>query len=77
MPGSPSLLQTDRLTFHRLGRRRYRTEQGLIRMVVNIGRDKMLRLVDEEGAQVVDVLPEGEFNSRHIGASTPNASVAP
>ncbi len=38
-------------------------------MVTNIGRDETLRLSDEEGAQVVDVLPEGKFNSQHISGA--------
>ena len=38
-------------------------------MVTNIDRDETLRLIDEEGAQVVDVLPEGEYSGRHIPAA--------
>jgi rhodanese-related sulfurtransferase len=35
-------------------------------MVTNIDRTELLRLIDDEGAQVVDVLPEREYNSGHI-----------
>ena len=35
-------------------------------MVTNIDRTKLLRLIDEEGAQIVDVLPEQEFEETHI-----------
>jgi rhodanese-related sulfurtransferase len=35
-------------------------------MVTNIDRTELLRLIDEEGAQIVDVLPEREFEESHI-----------
>ncbi len=35
-------------------------------MITNIDRDETLRLIDEEGAEVVDVLPEGEYSGQHI-----------
>lgn len=34
-------------------------------MVTNIDRTRMLDLI-EDGAQVVDVLPEGEYTAQHI-----------
>ncbi len=35
-------------------------------MVTNIDRTRLLRLLDEEDAQIVDVLPEREFGETHI-----------
>ena len=35
-------------------------------MVTAIDRTELLRLVDEEGLQVVDVLPDAEFAAAHI-----------
>ncbi len=35
-------------------------------MVTNIDRTELLRLIDDEGAQLVDVLPEQEYNAGHI-----------
>lgn len=38
-------------------------------MVTAIDRIELLRLIDEEDAQVVDVLPEAEFVASHIPGS--------
>ncbi len=38
-------------------------------MVTNIDRTELLRLIEDEGAQLVDVLPEREYNSGHIPGS--------
>ena len=38
-------------------------------MVTAIDRIELLRLIDEEDAQVVDVLPEDEFVASHIPGS--------
>ena len=38
-------------------------------MVTAIDRIELLRLIDEEDAQVVDVLPEAEFLASHIPGS--------
>lgn len=35
-------------------------------MVTGIDRTKLLRLIEEEAAQIVDVLPEPEFTEAHI-----------
>lgn len=35
-------------------------------MVTAIDRTELLRLIDQEDAQVVDVLPNGEYNDSHI-----------
>jgi rhodanese-related sulfurtransferase len=35
-------------------------------MTISIDRVEMLRLIEAEGAQVVDVLPESEYSSSHI-----------
>ena len=35
-------------------------------MVIAIDRTELLRLIDEEDAQVVDVLPDREYNESHI-----------
>lgn len=35
-------------------------------MVAAIDRTELLRLMDQEDAQVVDVLPEGEYTESHI-----------
>ncbi len=35
-------------------------------MVTSIDRTELLRLIDEENAQIVDVLPEQEFTESHI-----------
>ena len=35
-------------------------------MVKEIDRTELLRLLDEEGAQIVDVLPEAEYTEAHI-----------
>lgn len=35
-------------------------------MVTGIDRAELLRLLDEEGAQIVDVLPEVEYAEAHI-----------
>ena len=35
-------------------------------MVTNIDRTELLRLIEEEGAQLVEVLPEPEYNAGHI-----------
>ncbi len=35
-------------------------------MVTDIDRTELLRLIEHEGAQLVDVLPEREYNSGHI-----------
>ena len=38
-------------------------KEGL--MITNIDRAKLLRLVEDEDAQVIDVLPEQEYSSAH------------
>ena len=35
-------------------------------MVTDIDRTELTRLIEQEAAQVVDVLPEGEYGERHI-----------
>lgn len=35
-------------------------------MVTRIDRTELLRLIEEEHAQIVDVLPEGEFADAHL-----------
>ena len=35
-------------------------------MVISIDRTELLRLIDEEDAQVVDVLPDREYSESHI-----------
>ena len=35
-------------------------------MTISIDRVEMLRLIETEGAQVVDVLPEREYSDSHI-----------
>ena len=35
-------------------------------MVTSIDRTELLRLIDEENAQIVDVLPQQEFTESHI-----------
>ena len=35
-------------------------------MVTSIDRTELLRLIDEENAQIVDVLPQKEFTESHI-----------
>lgn len=35
-------------------------------MVIAIDRTELLRLIDQEDAQVVDVLPDREYNESHI-----------
>jgi rhodanese-related sulfurtransferase len=35
-------------------------------MVTDIDRSELLRLIEKEGAQVVDVLPEREYAESHI-----------
>ncbi len=35
-------------------------------MVTPIDRTELLRLIDEEDAQIVDVLPEDEYRAEHI-----------
>ncbi len=35
-------------------------------MVTSTDRTELLRLIDEENAQVIDVLPEGEYTESHI-----------
>ena len=35
-------------------------------MVTSIDRTELLRLIDEENAQIVDVLPQWEFTESHI-----------
>ncbi len=35
-------------------------------MVTDIDRTELVRLIEDEGAQLVDVLPEGEYASGHI-----------
>ncbi len=35
-------------------------------MITNIDRAELLRIVEDEDAQVVDVLPEQEYSSAHI-----------
>jgi len=38
-------------------------------MVTNIDRKELLRLVDEEDAQIIDVLPAWEYEESHIPAA--------
>ncbi len=38
-------------------------------MPTDIDRREVLRLVEEEGAQVVDVLPEAEYAAAHLPAA--------
>ena len=35
-------------------------------MVTPIDRTELLRLIDEENAQIVDVLPDGDYTAEHI-----------
>ena len=35
-------------------------------MVTPIDRTELLRLIDEEDAQIVDVLPDGDYTTEHI-----------
>ncbi len=35
-------------------------------MVTAIDRSQLLRLIEFEGAQVIDVLPEGEYEEAHL-----------
>ncbi len=35
-------------------------------MVTAVDRTELTRLIEQEAAQVVDVLPEGEYGERHI-----------
>lgn len=35
-------------------------------MPVDVDRSELLRLIEEEDAQIVDVLPEGEYTESHI-----------
>ena len=35
-------------------------------MVTPIDRTELLRLIDEESAQIVDVLPDGDYTAEHI-----------
>ncbi len=35
-------------------------------MVTDIDRAELVRLIEDEGAQLVEVLPEPEYNSGHI-----------
>lgn len=35
-------------------------------MVTGIDRSELLRLLDEESAQIVDVLPEAEYTEAHL-----------
>lgn len=35
-------------------------------MVTGIDRDQLLRLIEDEDAQIVDVLPEPEYTEAHI-----------
>lgn len=35
-------------------------------MVTPIDRTELLRLIDEEDAQIVDVLPDGDYTAEHI-----------
>ncbi len=39
-------------------------KEGL--MVTNIDRAELLRIIEDEDAQVVDVLPDEEYSSAHI-----------
>ena len=38
-------------------------------MVTNIDRAELLRMIENEGAQLVNVLPEAEYTSAHIPGS--------
>ena len=48
------------------GRRSTPARRGYDAMVTSTDRTELLRLIDEENAQVIDVLPEGEYTESHI-----------